>query len=590
MALVREAHSRPIARDLRQLREAAEGSRKPGEPPRVVLRAGTAATDQALPDVAMIDDVAVAVERMRARAPSLLPSLSLGDQAALVGLASRLVTPDAALDELATAQRRAQAAADVLPVSLSFRRNQLIVDEGRVVTREALLVLDHLRREGMPHAFLGRAAGAAALMWALLAALLWLPARVGVGPTTLRDAAFALVAVVAATAAFWIWLMVADSVSALAPGMPRTPLVLLFPATAIPMLAGLVVPRRVLLGLCAAVAVAAGLLTDLGVLYAAHTLVVGIVAGQIVAPCRQRSCVIRAGAASGLAALVSGVGVLVLSSSPVDVSEALASAAGAWAGAAAGGLVALAFSRPVEWAFGYSTQLGLVELLSYDHPLLRRFMERAPGTFQHSVAVALLARTAAEAIGADALLVRVGALYHDVGKMEAPQFFTENQRQENPHGSMAPRDSARVILAHVERGVTLLDRYQVGERIADFAREHHGTCVLAVFLQKAEAAGQQPDPADYRYPGPRPRSRETAVLMMADRIEATARSRGAATADEFRAVVDGTIDDLQAAGQFDDAPLTLRDLAQLRQTFVSVLPALNHIRVAYPPAPPLRPA
>ena len=236
----------------------------------------------------------------------------------------------------------------------------------------------------------------------------------------------------------------------------------------------------------------------------------------------------------------------------------------------------------MEWLFGYSTKLRLTELLSYDHPLLRRFMERAPGTFQHSVSVALLAQAAAEAVGADALLVRVGALYHDVGKLDAPQFFSENQRQSSPHDAIEPRDSARVILAHTERGAELMARYRVGSRVADFAREHHGTGAVASFLQKAVTVGAEPDPADYRYPGPRPRSRETAIVMMADRIEAIVRSRGAATEAEFHDVVNRTIDELLADGELDEAPLTLRDVARIREVFVTALMTLHHTREAYP--------
>jgi len=354
------------------------------------------------------------------------------------------------------------------------------------------------------------------------------------------------------------------------------------------MLGGLVLPRRVFLGLCAAVAISAGSLADLGILFTAHALVAGLVAGQLVAPCRQRSCIIRAGGTSALVAFVTGLSAAVLSGGPVGAGEGFLAGAAACAGAAAGGFVALALSRPVEWLFGYSTKLGLVELLSYDNPLLRRFMESAPGTFQHSVATALLAQTAAEAIEADVLLVRVGALYHDVGKLDAPALFTENQRDPNPHDVIGPRESARVILAHPERAVELLKQYRVGGRIAELAREHHGTGALASFLQKAEAAGLHPDPADYRYPGPRPRSRESALLMMADKIEAMARSRGAASETEFRAIVAATVDDLLNDGQLDDAPLTLRDLARLQEAFVSGLASLHHTRVAYPAAPARR--
>ena len=585
VALVKEAYARRIARDVRQLREAAERGRQPGEPARVALRAGSGAPDRVLPNVALVDDVPGAVKRMRARAPALLPQWSSSERAVLVGLAARLVVPDTVYDEAATTQRRKQASVDVLPVMLQFRRNQLIVDEGREVTREALLALQFLQQQALPQAFLLRAGGTAVIAWGMLAAMLWLPARVGLGGVPLRDAAFALSALVGAAAACWGWLSVVDGLASAVPGVSRTALTLLFPVTAVPMLAGLVLPRRVFVGLCAAIAVCAGSLADLGIVFAAHTFVLGLVAGQLVVPCRQRSCIIRAGGASALVAFVTGLSVVLLAGASAGVVEALVSAAAAGVGAAAGGFLALAFSRPAEWLFGYSTKLRLTELLSYDHPLLRRFMERAPGTFQHSVSVALLAQAAAEAVGADALLVRVGALYHDVGKLDAPQFFSENQRQASPHNEIGPRDSARVILAHTERGAALMAQYRVGGQVADFAREHHGTGAVASFLQKAAAVGAQPDPADYRYPGPRPRTRETAVVMIADRIEAIVRSRGAATEAEFRAVVSRTLDELLADGELDEAPLTLRDVARIREVFVTALMSLHHTREAYPALP-----
>jgi putative nucleotidyltransferase with HDIG domain len=547
----------------------------------LILRAGAPIPDRMLPDAAMLDDVPGAVSRMPARAPYLLPDSPGPEQDLLTGLAARLVTPDTAYDEAATTERRSRAAADVLPISLNFRRNQLIVGEGREVTREALLVLDYLRQQGLPGAFLSRAAGATALMWVLLAALLWLPQRMGLVRVPLRDGMFVLTTVVAATAGFWVWLILADGVSARAPGISRIALLLLFPATAAPMLAGLMLPRPIVIGLLAVLAVPSGLLTDLSGLFAAHTLIVGLVAAQLAAPCLQRSSVIGAGLRSGVAAVASGIGVIALAGQDGGVGEAMASTAAAFVGAASGGLVTLAFSHPLEWAFGYSTRLRLVELLSYDHPLLRRLMERAPGTFQHSVAVALLARTGAEAIGADSLLVRVGALYHDVGKLEDPQWFSENQHDGNPHDHMAPQDSARAILGHTARGVGLLEQYGVGDRIADFVREHQGTGVLSYFEKKARAAGGQVDPADFRYPGPRPRSRETAVLMAADKIEASVRALEEQTPEGYRAVVSRTIDELQSAGEFDESTLTMRDLASLRLAFVAALIDLHHKRPPY---------
>ena len=290
----------------------------------MVLRVGSSSRDRVLPDAETIDDVPGAVARMRARAPRLLPGVPPSERAGLIGLASRLVTPDTAYDEAATARRRAQAAADVLPITLEFRRNQLIVGEGQEVTREALLVLGHLQQQGMPRAFLIRAAGTAFIAWAMLAAMLWLPARVGLGGVPMRDAAFALSALAGASAACWGWLSLADGLAAAAPSVSRTAMTLLFPVTAVPMLGGLVLPRRVFLGLCVAIAVSAGSMANLGILFTAHALAVGLVAGQLVAPCRRRSCIIRAGGASALVAFVTGLSVAVLSGASAGPRRRLA--------------------------------------------------------------------------------------------------------------------------------------------------------------------------------------------------------------------------------------------------------------------------
>ena len=357
--LVREAYSRRIARDLRQLQEAAERGRQPGEAARTAPRTGSGAPDRVLPNLALFEDVPGALRRLRARAPALLPQLSAPDRAVLVGLATRLVVPDTVYDETATALRRKQASAEVVPIMLQFRRNQLIVDEGREVTREALLALQHLRQQALPQAFLLRAAGTAVVAWGMLAAMLWLPARVGIGGVPFRDAAFALSALVGAAAGCWGWLSVVDGFAAAVPGVSRAALtLLLLPVTAVPMLAGLVLPRRVFVGLCAAIAVCAGALADLGILFTAHTLVVGLVSGQLVVPCRQRSCIIRAGGTSALVAFVTGLCTVLLSGVPTGTGEALSAAAAVGVGAAAGGFFALAFSRPAEWVFGYRPSSG----------------------------------------------------------------------------------------------------------------------------------------------------------------------------------------------------------------------------------------
>jgi len=242
----------------------------------------------------------------------------------------------------------------------------------------------------------------------------------------------------------------------------------------------------------------------------------------------------------------------------------------------------VALAPAVEWLFGYTTRISLLEMVNYEQPLLKRLMVEAPGTFQHSVSIGVLADAAAAAIDADRLLVRVGALYHDVGKIPNRNVFIENQSAGNPHDALDPVESARLIRAHVLDGVAMIREHGLGERIADFVREHHGTRVIEYFLERARQAGGPVDPGDYRYPGPRPRSRETAILMIADQVEAISRTMPGAGPDDLQAMVAATIERVRIEGQLDEAPLALTDVDQIRQALVRALIGMHHRRIDYP--------
>jgi putative nucleotidyltransferase with HDIG domain len=209
-------------------------------------------------------------------------------------------------------------------------------------------------------------------------------------------------------------------------------------------------------------------------------------------------------------------------------------------------------------------------------------MVETPGTFQHSLALSILADAAARAVGANALLARVGALYHDVGKTENPWFFVENQSGLNAHELLTPQESARVIRAHVTDGVRLVREHGLGERIADFVREHHGTTPIRYFLEEARERGDVVNEDDFRYQGPPPRSRETAILMIADQVEATARAMAGGTDEEYRAMVRRTMDRIRQQGQLDQCPLTLHDLSAVEEALAQVLMGMHHQRIEYP--------
>jgi hypothetical protein len=239
---------------------------------------------------------------------------------------------------------------------------------------------------------------------------------------------------------------------------------------------------------------------------------------------------------------------------------------------------------------GLTTALNLLDISRPDYPLLQIFLRAAPGTYQHSLQVANLAEQAAERIGADPLLTRVGALFHDVGKANNPAFFIENQIPGNvdKHHDIAPEEAAGIIIRHVTDGVQMAHKHRLPRRLDDFILEHHGTLITRYqYSQAVEAVSGDVAKVDiekFRYPGPRPRSRETALLMLADAVEARTRAERPATDDELRALVRSVIELVQKHGQLDDTLLTLRDLSLTTESFATTLRGQYHPRIQYPNA------
>ena len=236
------------------------------------------------------------------------------------------------------------------------------------------------------------------------------------------------------------------------------------------------------------------------------------------------------------------------------------------------------------------TALQLMDISRPDHPLLQHILTNAPGTYQHSLQVSNLAEQAADAIGADRLLVRVGALYHDAGKAENPTFFIENQIRDkiDSHDSVDPTVAAATIIRHVTDGVALAKKYRLPSRIIDFMREHHGSNITRYQYNHAlELAGdsEEVDITDFSYPGPSPRSKETALLMLADGTEARARANTPMSDEEIIAVIDSVFEVVQSNGQLDNTDLTLRDLQTIKKSFFNTLKQSYHPRIKYPEMP-----
>lgn len=239
-----------------------------------------------------------------------------------------------------------------------------------------------------------------------------------------------------------------------------------------------------------------------------------------------------------------------------------------------------------EKTFNVTTDFSLLELSDTNLPLLKQLMTRAPGTFHHSLQVSNLAEAAAGAIGANGLLCRVGALYHDIGKMENPGYFTENQAGANEHDKLKPRMSALVIKAHVSNGVKMAREHNLPEVVIDFIKTHHGTSLIRYFWEKAkDQADEEKDEIreeDFRYDGPLPRSKETGILLLADGIEAASRAMKDPSYQKLDSLITRMIDERVYEGQLSKTPLTFQDLRNIRETFLNILVGIYHSRVEYP--------
>jgi putative nucleotidyltransferase with HDIG domain len=245
--------------------------------------------------------------------------------------------------------------------------------------------------------------------------------------------------------------------------------------------------------------------------------------------------------------------------------------------------LSLPFCAIFEGIFNIAVDFKLAELTSLSHPLLKRLASEAPGTFNHSLVVGNLAEACAESIGENPHLARCGAYYHDIGKLKSPNYFSENQSNYNPHDELIPEVSVSMITAHTLFGEILAKKYRLPKEIIAICREHHGTTPVGYFYNKALSmteTGNLPT-LDYTYPGPKPQTKVAAIIMIADTIEAACRSFMPDNKKEFVERVNKLVDEKLTFGQFDDCPITIQDIARIKETIIDVLPSIHHSRVSY---------
>ncbi|MGI6368280.1 MAG: HD family phosphohydrolase [Anaerolineae bacterium] len=500
-------------------------------------------------------------------------TLSPADRDIVSAQVTKLIVPNTFLDTEATERQRMTVRDAVQPVIRTILQGESIVREGEIITEgtyEKLQVLGLIEQQPTWHK------RAADLGISLILALSMVAYAGRVYPMLIDRPRQQLLLVLAL-------LLVTAAARVIVPGRLLVPFI--YPAAAAAMLVTLFLNIRFGTFIAVAASISVASIAGGSLELAIYTLIGSVVGSLWLMRGEHLNSFVRAAAALA----VSNIAVLLLSGVQTDHYDTLGLLQLAGAGATNAVLssiicfVAYAFAGRL---FGITTSLQLMELARPTNPLFRQLLIKAPGTYHHSILISNMAERAAEAIGADALLSRVGAYYHDIGKIARPWFFTENQSDgQNPHDHLDPQTSAEIIIGHIAEGVALARRYRLPEKVIAFIPEHHGTTLAAYFYRRAAQEYQGPDELDastFRYSGPRPQSKETAIVMLADAVEAWSRANRPTTHAEVERVIRQVISERLISGELDETNLTFQDLDRIRQAFASILTGVYHPRVQYP--------
>lgn len=513
-------------------------------------------------------------DAVRVLPSAISPSFTEDEVSMVTGLARGFIHPNTFYNEKVTLARRTAAREQVQPIQRTIERGQVIVRAGEIVTArdlEALEALGLLQTQ---------------VRWSqIFGTLLFITIMTStLGGYVLRR-----------SPGFWmngrhvmlfifVVLLFAAAAKLTVPGHPLLPYV--FPAAAASMILTVLLGPQFALSTTVLLGVIVALLSGSSLELFVYVVSGGLAAILNVWRVDRLTTFLWAGVWVVVAQLTTVTAFRLLTGMPWDMLTALQTTLAVAVNGALSASLTVAGFFVLGHLFGITTTLQLMDLARPTHPLLRQLQLKAPGTYHHSLVVSNMAEEAAQRIGADALMVRVAAYYHDVGKSIRPYFFVENQMDGvNAHDRLDPKTSAHIIIAHVADGIELAKKHKLPQSIRDFIAQHHGQRLATYFYRQAvndSPNGNVVNPDDFRYPGPRPQSREAALLMLADSTEAAVRACRTTSATEIDQVVHRVIDERIVEGELDACDLTLRDIQQIREAFVCILQGAYHPRIMYP--------
>jgi cyclic-di-AMP phosphodiesterase PgpH len=541
-------------------------------------------------------DVKEARAKLRSQAAEISPRASGKDIPAIaLRIAEYFLKPNLTFNKNETEERKAKAREAVHPVYFQIKRGEVIVRDGDRIQEEHLLKINALRGGQERSHLLAILIGLGLFTFLILASLYQFSTqnikKVNLSP---KDLLFFCTSLIGLIAFFKLFQRITDVLGGELLSIPSSSYLYLFPFATGAMLVRIVLNSEVAIFFAILSSYFAAFLMGNQLFFFIFTLVGSIVGAHQVAQCEQRSTLIRAGLMVGSINMLMILSYHLIAGTPFRVGVLSDLAMGFLAGTLSSVLM-LGIAPIIEGLFRYTTDIKLLELANMDSPILKDLVLQAPGTYHHSIIVGSLAEAAAKSIGAHPLLTRVSAYYHDIGKLKKPFYFIENAGgMENKHDHLAPSMSSLILTSHVKDGLELAQEKRLGERVAHIIQQHHGTSLISYFYRKAKEQ-ENPDmdsldEKEFRYPGPKPQTKEAGIVMLADAVEAASRALSEPTPSRIQGRVQQIIQSFFLDGQLEDCELTLKDLSRIEESFTRILTAIFHQRIDYPlPLPPESP-
>lgn len=557
----------------------------------VVLQSIQTQKEEIITDPARFYDVQSAIKRVEERKKDLIKDNVPQDIADLtVEIASLIIKPNVTFNKRETELRRDEAVKAVKDSYYQVKQGEMIVREGERVGNSHLAKLAAVTSVLEGRNILSRIPGMILLI-AILFTVIYISGFMKFKPAGRdnRDLIFSAATLLTLFIFTWAFNFIAQEMARGFHNFGARALLFALPVSFGAILITVFQGMNMAMFFSLIVSIFASMILGGNIEFLTYCFIGSIYASYLMREYRERGTLIKIGLKIGLLNVLMSLAIESIFGQFFTI-EVLVSVIAAFLGGIFGGVISTGIIPLVEMAFGFTTDIKLLELANLDQPLLRNLMVQAPGTYHHSVIVSNMVEAVAKAINANPLLAKVSAYYHDIGKMKKPLYFIENQMGgENRHEKLAPSMSSLILIAHVKDGVELAKQHKLGQEITDIIQQHQGKGLIAYFYQKAKEQavnknnkGIEVKEDDFRYPGPKPQTKEAGLVMLADMVEAASRSLSDPTPARINGTVQKIINKVFSDGQLDECELTLKDLHEIAKSFNKTLSGIFHQRVEYP--------